>query len=266
MRLIDTHCHLNFEEAFPNPAEALSRARQNHVVACLVVGCDLETSRRAVELAEQHEEVFAVVGFHPNYAASFTPDCLQEVRRMAERPKTVAIGEVGLDYHWDYATPEQQKACTLAHLILAADLDMPVVFHCREAWDDLLAWLETDAPRPARPIFHCFSGNAQHARRALALGGYLGVDGPVTYKKADDQRTILAQAPQDRLLLETDSPYLTPHPFRGKPNEPALLPLIARGLADAIGSSMEKVAERTYANALAAFPKLESCVSAAGGG
>ncbi len=266
MRMIDTHCHLNFPEHFPDPEGALRRASENGVVACIVVGCDAESSRRAIELANRHEGVFAVVGYHPNNAASYERSRLNEIREFARHPKTVAIGEVGLDYHWDYATPEQQRQCTYDHLALAAELGLPVVFHCREAWDDLLSWLETDAPKPPTMIFHCFSGDADQAQRVLALGGYLGVDGPVTYKKADGLRAILAGVPRDRLLVETDSPYLTPHPYRGKPNEPALLPLIVRALGDAIGMGAEETADLTFENALAAFPRLQGCMSLRGEG
>lgn len=254
--MIDTHCHLNFDDAFPDPAATIQRAQENFVRAFIVVGCDEPTSRRALELAEEHDEVYACVGWHPNYAASFSQDSARVLERWASHPKAVAIGEVGLDYHWDYATPEQQRRCTLAQLHLAEELEMPVVFHCREAWGDLLDWLEADAPRPPRLVFHCFSGDDEHARRALALGGYLGVDGPLTYPKNHALRVLVSNAPRERILIETDSPYLTPHPYRGKPNEPALLPLVNRALADLFGVSPQECARLTTENARAAFPKL----------
>lgn len=255
--MIDTHCHLNFSDAFPDPASAIERGRENGVQKFIVVGCDEPTSRRALELADEHDCVYACVGWHPNYASTFENNSLAILQEMASHPKAVAIGEVGLDYHWDYATPEQQRHCTMMQLELAADLGTTAVFHCRDAWDDLLDWLEEDAPRPPKLVFHCFSGNEEHARRALALGGFLGVDGPVTYPKASLLRSVLADAPRDRLVIETDAPYLTPHPYRGKPNEPALLPLINRALAEVLNISPEDCARLTTDNAHAAFPKLE---------
>lgn len=254
--MIDTHCHLNFGDAFPDPSAAIERAKENDVRAFIVVGCDEATSRRALELAEEHDEVHACVGWHPNYAAGFDDAQIAVVRELASHPKAVAIGEVGLDYHWDHATPQQQRRCTLLQLQLAADLGMTVVFHCREAWDDLLDWLEANAPRPPRMVFHCFSGDEEHARRALALGGFLGVDGPLTYPKNDLLRSIVANAPRERVLIETDSPYLTPHPYRGKPNEPALLPLVNRALAEVLGIPADECAHLTTDNARAAFPTL----------
>lgn len=254
--MIDTHCHLNFSDAFPDPPAAIERAKENGVRAFIVVGCDEATSRRALDLAEEHDEVYACVGWHPNYAAGFDDDKVAIVGELASHPKAVAIGEVGLDYHWDHATPQQQRHCTLLQLQLAADLGMSVVFHCREAWDDLLDWLEADAPRPPRMVFHCFSGNEEHARRALALGGFLGVDGPLTYPKNDRLRSIVANSPRERVLVETDSPYLTPHPYRGKPNEPALLPLVNRALAEVLGIPPDECVRLTTDNARAAFPAL----------
>jgi len=254
--VIDTHCHLNFADAFPDPAGAIERAKKNGVGALIVVGCDEPTSRRALELAEEHDEVYACIGWHPNYAATFDDTSVAVVEKMASHPKAVAIGEVGLDYHWNHATPELQRRCTLMQLQLAADLGMTAVFHCRDAWDDLLDWLEADAPRPPRMVFHCFSGNQEHARRALKLGGFLGVDGPLTYPKNELLRSIVGNTPQEHILIETDSPYLTPHPYRGKPNEPALLPLVNRALADALGISPEECARVTTDNARAAFPSL----------
>lgn len=254
--MIDTHCHLNFSDAFPDPAAAIHRAKERGVLAFIVVGCDEPTSLRAIELAEKHKEVYACVGWHPNYAASFKEDSIQVIAELAAHPKTVAIGEVGLDYHWDHATPDQQRHCTAAQLQLAAALGMTVVFHCRDAWNDLLDWLETDAPKPPRMVFHCFSGDEHQAKRALALGGYLGVDGPLTYPKNPPLRKIVSASPQERILIETDSPYLTPHPYRGKPNEPALLPLVNRALAEVLSISPSECAYLTTKNACAAFPSL----------
>jgi TatD DNase family protein len=159
----------------------------------------------------------------------------------------VALGEIGLDYHWDYATPDQQRIALLDQLELARKLAKPVVFHCRDAYPDLLTILEEQPTH--RYLFHCFAGNQEDARRALALGAMFGVDGPITYKKADALREVIAMIPRDRLVLETDSPYMAPTPHRGKPNRPAFVPFVNEGLAATLGISQEECASLTTANA-----------------
>lgn len=251
MRLADTHCHLNLAEYFPEPDAEIERAKSAGVDLIVNVGIDWESSRRAVEIAERHRGVFAVVGWHPNSAHQMTPDGLAAVRDIARHEKVVGWGEIGLDYHWDFATPEQQREALVRQLELASDLEMPVVFHCREAYDDLLDLLEGIPRRPY--LFHCFSGNAAHANRALALGGLLGVDGPVTYKKSQTLRDLIASTPRDRWVLETDSPFLGPEPFRGKPNSPARIPLINAAVAATWGVTVEDSARITTANACRFF-------------
>ncbi len=249
--LFDTHCHLNLADCFADPDGEIARARSAGVSRLALVGIDSDSNARAVELTERHEGVYAVVGWHPNSAASFSSATLDEIDRHLAHPKTVALGEIGLDYHWDFATPDQQHACLVAQLDLAAARERPVVFHCREAYDDLLDLLE---PRPPRPyLFHCFSGDEGHAHRVRALGGWIGVDGPLTYKKSDALREICRTWPRDRLVLETDSPYLTPEPHRGKPNHPALLPLVNLALAALWEVGPQDSARQTTANALRFF-------------
>lgn len=251
--MVDTHCHLNFRDKFPDVGTTISRAHENGVHRVIVVGCDTETSQIAIELAYEYEQVFACVGWHPTYAANYSQAEISKIEEMTKHTKCVAIGEIGLDYHWDFSTPEQQRICTAAHLKLAVSCGLPVVFHCREAYDDLLDWLEELPDKPRAMVLHCFSGNLEHARRGIALGCYFGVDGPVTYKNASSLRNILATIPLDRLLLETDAPYLTPHPYRGKPNEPAMIPLINAALAEVLGVSPSEMAEVTTRNAERVF-------------
>jgi TatD DNase family protein len=201
--------------------------------------------------------VYACAGWHPTSAAKYRSTGQIEV--LCEHPKVVAIGEIGLDYHWDYSTPEQQRVSTDAHWELACRLQMPVVFHCREAYEDLIEWLECQTYYPPACALHCFAGSASHARRALAIEKtevFFGIDGPITFKNADGLREIAAGLPIDRLLLETDAPFLTPHPHRGKPNEPAMIPLICEGLATALSISPEEAAAATTRNACRAFPRL----------
>lgn len=241
--LIDTHCHLNIVEAFPIPSDAMQTARAAGVDGLIVVGIDVETSRIAVELANRENSVWAVVGIHPNSSAAFQPAWLAEIEKLASDRKVVAIGEVGLDYHWDYATPPEQARALHGQLDLAADLGLPVVFHCREAYDDLLAVLQA---RPARPyLLHCFSGSLDQARAFAELGAIFGVDGPITFKSAQALREIVRELGPDRWVLETDSPYLSPEPFRGKPNSPARLPWIARAFAATLGLTEAEAIEAT---------------------
>jgi TatD DNase family protein len=254
--LTDTHCHLNLSEYFPEPLGAIERARAAGVKRIVNVGIDDATSRAAVKLANANDGVFACVGWHPTSAAKYTD--VDIVAELCSHPMTIAIGEIGLDYHWDYSTPEEQFRSLNAHWSLACELQMPVVFHCREAYDDLLDWLAEQSTYPPTCVLHCFAGSADQAAKALSLPThlYFGVDGPITYKNADGLREIVSALPTDRILLETDSPFLTPHPHRGKPNEPAMIPLICQRLAEVFNMAVEECAELTDANAKAAFPRL----------
>lgn len=249
--MIDTHCHLNDVEAFPDPEAVVAEARAEGVDRILVVGVDEDSSWRALELAERFAEVSAIVGWHPNYAASYRSERLARIREMLAQPKAVALGEIGLDFHWTYATLEEQERALFDQLDLAAELGAPVVFHCREAYPALLDRLEA---RPRGPyLFHCFAGGADDARRATALDAYFGVDGPITYKKATELREVVATLPADRLVIETDSPYLTPAPYRGKPNRPAYVRFVNAALAAVRGVSAEECAASTTANAIRFF-------------
>lgn len=251
LELIDTHCHLNLPDCFPDPESAIREATQAGVSSLILIAIDLDSSKRALEIASRHDSVYAVVGRHPNYAKDFQRSETNELYALCSDPKAVAIGEIGLDFHWDFATREQQERCLLAQLDLAADLGKPVVFHCRDAYPELLALLEG---RPRLPyLFHCFSGDEADARRSIAMDATFGFDGPITYKKADSLRALAGKMPRDRIVIETDSPYLAPEPFRGKANKPAYLPYINRGLAGAMGISEDDCAVLTSANAKAFF-------------
>jgi TatD DNase family protein len=247
VRLIDTHCHLNDAKAFPDVTATIGEARSAGVDRMIVVGIDTESSRQALEIAEAHEGVFAIVGWHPTSAALYTPNDLKEVEAMLSSPKAVAVGEIGLDFYWDKSTPEQQYACLTDQLELAARVGKPVVFHCRDANDELLGFLEGREKLPY--LFHCFSGDESHARRALKLGALLGVDGPITYPKNQAQRDLFASLPHDRVVIETDSPYMAPVPFRGKPNRPAWVVHVNTALAECWGVSAEECARITTENA-----------------
>jgi len=224
----------------------------------VVVGVDLETSQLALDLAERFEEVYAVVGIHPNHSADYKPDWIGALRTMLAHPKAVALGEIGLDYHWDYATRTQQYDSLADQLKLAAELACPIVFHCREAYEDLLDILGPHASlRASSWVLHCFAGSAQDAERAIEMDCYFGVDGPLTYKNAQELRDIVQTLPRDCIVVETDAPYLTPVPHRGKPNRAGYVSHVNSMLASLWGVSMEEAARQTTENAKRLFPKLQ---------
>lgn len=249
--LIDTHCHLNDAKAFPDPRAEIDAAKGLGVERLIVVGTAPDDWERAVALAEAHPEVWAIVGWHPNYTSDYRPASLARLRELLAHPRVLALGEIGLDYHWAYADRSVQHAALRDGLDLASETGKPVVFHAREAYSDLLDVLEARPPHPY--LFHCFAGSAEEGARAVALGARFGVDGPVTYPKAEELRAVLRSLPFDRLVVETDAPYMSPVPYRGKPNRPAYVRHVAEGLATALGRSYEEVAETTTATARAFF-------------
>lgn len=248
MRLFDTHCHLNDRKAFPNPSTALDEARRAGVVGFLVVGYDLATSRSAVGLAERHADVWAAVGMHPTSCGDWNAQAAEELVRLARHDKVAAWGEIGLDYYWKNVTPEVQSRALLDQLELAKGEGLPVVFHCRDAYDDLLHTVENLTPE--RFVLHCFSGDERHLSRASEMGAYLGVDGPVTYPKSTELRRYVARMPLDRILIETDAPWLAPQAHRGKPNRPAYLTHVNLAVAESVGLEVEACAHLTTSNAI----------------
>ncbi len=259
--LVDSHCHIDIDQFDQDRAEVMARARAAGVGLMVIPGIDLEQNRRALVLAESHADVYVAVGVHPNSSAEPPMGWLEEVRRLAAHPKVVAIGEIGLDYYWREATPEQQAAALWAQLGLAAELGLPVIIHCREAYDDVAAVLSEWAgrvtaeqpPLAARPfwgVLHAFGGEMALAEAAYGWNFVLGLGGPVTFKNARRLHEVAVQARLDRLMLETDAPYLTPHPRRGKRNEPAYTRLVAERLAELRGCTVDEVAATTTATAL----------------
>jgi TatD DNase family protein len=249
--LFDTHLHLD-DEAFAHDREAvLHRARAAGVRGFLTIGTSLASSRRAIALADRHPDVYAAVAIHPHEAPAATPEALAELAGLAGHPRVVAIGETGLDYYRDFAPKDLQAEAFRAHLALARRLRLPVIIHNRDAHWDVLRILAEEPPPGV--IMHCFSGSVEIARRCLDCGYYIGMDGPLTYRNARRALEVVAFVPPDRLLLETDAPYLPPEPHRGVRNEPAFLPLIAEAAARARGVFPGTVAELTTINAREAF-------------
>lgn len=254
MKFTDTHCHLNFDLYQEDLEQVRQRAREQGLTRILIPGTTLETSRQAVQMSELYPEVYAAVGVHPNEAADWDEDTLPELRKLAGHPKVVAVGEIGLDFYRDFAPPDRQKEVLRAQLALAGELGLPASLHCRNAFDDLWPilqdWLAGLAERCDRPgVFHSFDGSTMTARMVTAANFYIGISGPVTFTKAEDRQAVVREIPLDKMLLETDAPYLTPHPHRGKRNEPAHVMLIAQKIADIRQITLEDVAEQTTSNA-----------------
>ena len=247
MVLTDTHCHLDLEQFDPDRDEVLERARQAGVTRILVPATDLPSSRRAIALAEKHAEVRAAVGVHPNSAGDFSAETVAKLRDLAQHPKVDAIGEIGIDLYWQTVSLENQQRAFRAQLDLAAELGRPVIIHDREAHAEVMAGLSAGSPA-AGVVLHSFSGDAELAQEALAAGYYLGVDGPLTYKKNEALRAIFAAAPLERILIETDAPYLTPQPRRGNRNEPAFVRFVAETIAKVKDVELAEVARVTSAN------------------
>ncbi len=250
--LVDTHCHLNLPQFEADSELVLARAAAAAVETLIVPGADLGSSRRAVALAEGQPGVFAAVGVHPNDAQTFGAADLEALRQLAAHPKVVAIGEIGLDLYWKTVPLAQQQWAFAAQLQLAAELGKPVIVHDREAHAEMWALLKTAMP-PAGGVLHAFSGDLALAEAAAAEGFYLGVDGPLTYKNSAKLQALFATVGLDQVLLETDAPYLTPHPHRGERNEPAYVRLVAEKLAALRQVPLETVAQTTTANAARLF-------------
>lgn len=217
------------------------------------VADDVASSLRAVALAERHPVLVATAGIHPHEAAKASDRHFDQLRQIVGRAEVVAVGEIGLDYHYDFAPVEVQKEVFRRQLRLAKDVGLPVVVHSREAEDDVLSLLEAEGAHKIGGVLHCFWGSAEAAARALELGFHLGVGGPVTFKNAEELRRVLGGVPTDRLLVETDAPYLAPVPYRGKRNEPAFVVHTGIALAGVVGVDPDELAQRTTANAARLF-------------
>ncbi len=260
----DSHCHLDFAAFDADREQVIARAREQGVTAMLSLGVDVASSEANVALAAAHRGVYAGVGVHPNDAARAWQGevTLQTLRRLAAHPRVVAIGEIGLDYYRDATPPAQQRHVLQRQLELAADLGLPVSLHNREATADLLAiltdWVaglrDEDHPLATRPgVWHAFGGTLDEGQQAIALGFKLGIGGPLTFKNAEARRRVVAALPLEALVLETDAPFLTPHPHRGQRNEPAYVRLVAEKIAQLHGRPLAAVAATTTENARQIF-------------
>ncbi len=248
---IDTHAHYD-DEAFDEDRQELLRDLPSKGIDRIIVpGCDVSSSQAAVALAEKYRYVYAACGIHPENLTDDPYADISEIVKLLEHPKCVAIGEIGLDYYWDKSRKEEQKAVFGAQLDLALKAELPVIIHDREAHADSF---DVISARPGlKGVFHCYSGSAEMAAKLLKMGWYLGFDGPVTYKNAKKTVEVLEICPLERILIETDSPYLSPLPMRGKRNDSSNLIYIAEKIAAIKGVTIEEIAQRTAENASALF-------------
>jgi TatD DNase family protein len=263
--IVDTHCHLNFDRFDQDRPDVITRARQAGLVAILNPGVDLPSSRAAVRLAGQYNEIFAATGVHPNDASTWTTDISREIKALARHPRVVAIGEIGLDYYRDWTPQDLQRDIFKQQLEIATDVGLPVVIHSRNASEEdrqaitdvlqiLKEWqtglLSRNPALAENPgVLHSFSGNLDEARQATEIRFRIGITGPVTFRKAEQLRQVVESLPLETLLIETDAPFLTPQPHRGKRNEPAYVRFVAERIAELHNLPFEHVAEITTANA-----------------
>ena len=259
MSLIDSHCHLDFPDFAGELDAVVERAQAAGVERMITIGTKVEKAARAAEIAERYDSVYFTVGTHPHEAAGEAAADFAAMRRFAAHPKCVGIGEAGLDYHYNYAPPDVAKRVFRGQIALARELGLPLVIHTRDAEDDTAAILKDEMGQGRfAALLHCFTSSRALAETALELGLMISFSGVVTFKKSEDLRDIARDVPLDRILVETDAPYLAPVPHRGKRNEPAFVAATARAVAEAKGVAFEALADATRANTLRLFSKLGS--------
>ena len=255
--MFDTHVNLHAEAYADDLNEVLDRARAAGVTRMLAICERLDSFPRVSEIADRHEDIWCSVGTHPHHAKDFTETTSADLIALAASPNVVAIGETGMDLHYGYSPQDQQEASFRTHIAAARETNLPVIVHTREA-DDLTAQiLEQETQKGAFPILlHCYTGGPDLCQRGLALGAFVSVSGILSFKSAKDVRAVIKDVPLDRVILETDCPYLTPMPYRGRRNEPAYLPFVADALAELHGMSREDIGAICEANALRLFARV----------
>ncbi|MCK1995395.1 TatD family hydrolase [Peribacillus muralis] len=251
--LFDTHVHVNADQFNEDLEEVIQRAKEAGVNNMVVVGFDRPTIKRAMELVETYDFMYAAVGWHPVDAIDMTEDDLRWIEELSSHPKVVAIGEMGLDYHWDKSPKEVQVEVFRKQIRLAKKVGLPIVIHNREATADIVKILKEEEASSVGGIMHCFSGSAETALECINMNFYISLGGPVTFKNAKKPKEVAAAVPLDRLLIETDCPYLAPHPFRGKRNEPSYVKLVAEQIAEIKQLTIEEVSQATTENAKKLF-------------
>jgi TatD DNase family protein len=254
--LVDVHAHLQDEKLFPECDEIVSRAEDAGVKRIINAGTCVATSRQAVEIARKHQNCLALVGVHPHDASGASSTTCDELRELARLPEVVGIGEIGLDFHYNFSPPEVQVAVFKELWNLAAELNMPAIIHVREAFNEFFEAI-SELPKPAKVMLHCFSGDLDMARRAADMGFHFSIGGALTFPKSETTRAVFKYLPDEVIHLETDCPYLAPQPKRGKRNEPAWLPLTLESMAKVRGTTCDDMARILHRNAVAFFgPRL----------
>jgi len=251
LSLIDTHCHLEMDEFDPDREEVIKRAKDAGIEAIITIGSDLEGNIGGLELSKKYDFIYSSVGFHPHDAKDFTEDIFNQIKTWVKREKVVAIGEIGLDYHYDNSPREIQKDVFMRQIQYAKEIGLPVIIHSREAKRDTLEIIKESGIN--KGVLHCFSGDIDMAERAMAMGFYISIAGPVTFKNARKPKEIAKMIPDDYLLIETDAPYLTPEPFRGRRNEPSYIVHTAKAIAELRGITLEDLLRITTINAKRLF-------------
>jgi TatD DNase family protein len=254
--MIDTHAHLNEPRFAEDFGVVRDRAKAAGVSRLIIVGYDLPSSQDALQLSDSFNDG-AAVGIHPHDASAWNSETKTVLQTLASSARVVAIGEIGLDYHYDHSPRATQHDVFRAQIQMATEYGLPLIMHCREAYADLIRILDEENAKEVGGVSHCFWGTSEDAARLLDLGFYLGVGGGVTFPKSEELRQTLLTVPRDRILLETDCPYMAPVPYRGKRNEPAYLPHVAQKLAELYAVPVEQIAEETTANARKCFPRLQ---------
>ncbi|SEG76292.1 TatD family hydrolase [Paenibacillus sp. UNC499MF] len=248
--LTDTHTHMNNEAFNEDRDEAIQRAWDNGVTRIVNVGFNRETIPSSIELAEKYDFIWSTVGWHPTDAVDMRPGDLEWIEELCKHEKVVAIGEIGLDYHWDTSPKDVQAKVFREQIRLARKVGLPIVIHNREAHQDIVHILREEKAAEVGGIMHCYSGSWETAKMCLDMNFHISFGGPITFKNAKQPKEVLKQVPLDRLLIETDAPYLTPHPFRGKRNETSYVRLVAEAAAELRGMSLEELAKVTTDNAV----------------
>ncbi|WP_141434169.1 TatD family hydrolase [Bacillus sp. 03113] len=251
--LFDTHVHLNAEQFEEDLKDVIERAKATGIENMVVVGFDRPTINRAMELIEEYEFLYASIGWHPVDAIDMTDEDLDWIEELSKHPKVVALGEMGLDYHWDKSPREIQQEVFRKQIRLAKKVNLPIVIHNRDATEDIIHILKEEEAKTVGGIMHCFSGSVETAKECVNMNFYISLGGPVTFKNAKKPKEVAEAIPLEKLLVETDCPYLTPHPFRGKRNEPSYVKLVAEKIAEIKGVSFEEVARMTTKNAKKLF-------------
>ncbi len=254
--LIDSHAHLDDRRFSDDRDEVIQRARDKGIKRIINIGVDLKTSTAAIDLADKYEMIFAAVGVHPHNASRYTSETTDRLGDMLAHDKVVAVGEIGLDYYRNISPPKAQQGAFREQLALAREKELPIIIHDRDAHGDVLDILIRDGLPEAGGVLHCFSGNWEFAQNCLDLGMYISFAGPITFRNAGDLRETAVRAPLDRVLVETDCPYLSPEPYRGKRNEPANVCYVAEKVASLRGLSNRVFMEATMDNTCNLFYKI----------